>query len=878
MKTQYSYAPATPFVGRSSELSDVHARLFDSACRLLTITGLGGSGKTRLAIEAARAAEAHFQHGVVFVPLQSISKRNLFVSVVAQGVGLTFYDKGEPEAQLLRFLQSKSLLLLLDNFDHLLDSADFISTLLAHAPDIKILVTSRESLSLREEWLYPLQGLSVPLSMYSTSLDDYDAVQLFLYHAKRTQPGFNLANEHEAIIRICRITEGLPLAIELVAMWLKTLSTSQIADAIQHNLDFLSTKVRNIEERHRSMRAVFDQSCALLSPEERLTFAKLSVFRGGFDLKVAEKVVGATVDVVTALIEKSLLRMNAWQQFEMHELMRQYGEEQLEKFGLTQATFDAHSDYFTTLLKQFSFDLKTERQYKALNAINVHFENVQAAWNWAVEARQTQKLVAAVDGLFTFYELKSRLHEGDGLLVTALEMLPEDHSLRSRLLARRASIKIALGQYDVAQRLLEESISLAQAESDLEQLAYNFHQLARTLCYLGDYPQAQHFCQQSITLYDERDDQWGRARCLHVFGFILSRIGNIKAAQKHYRQAVTLFRKLGDAHFLNASLLNLGVMCATLSENAEAQLFLEESLAIARKINNRLEIARALDHLGMLLVWGFKDYEGAEKYYEQSLALRREIDDLPGVAHTLNNMADIAVKMKDFDKAYPLYHEALTLFQEHSDPWNIAIALAGLGDAMTGLGQYDSAMEYFRAALQKSVEIDAKLMTLSLFVSVIILFSKLKKWELAATLTALVIHHPDSPLGLKNTAREYFTADKDVTLSVSLDNHTQIAVLVNQYMDELAQILLLPRAYLNEFASTFASLKSPALPSEALTQRELEILGLLATGLTNPQIAHHLFIGTGTVKTHTLSIYRKLDVANRTQAIIRGRELGLLST
>src|SRR6266545_3517869 len=329
MIRNYSLGYSIPFVGRTKEVADITARLLNPECRLLTVTGLGGSGKTRLALEAANTVAAHFPHGAVFVPLQPLTRSNLLVPTIAQALGVTFYGEGEPQDQLLDYLRDETLLLILDNFEHVLDGAALVTTMLASAAGVTVLATSRQALSLREEWLYPLKGLATPPSVYATSLEDYEAVQLFLSHARRVQPSFDPVNEHESVIRICIMTAGLPLAIELAASWLKGLSTAHIAHEMQRNLDFLSTTTRNVEERHRSMHAVFDQSWNLLSENERLIFARLSVFPGGFAGDAAGQVAQASFSTLAALVEKSLIQREAADRFGMHELLRQYGMEKL---------------------------------------------------------------------------------------------------------------------------------------------------------------------------------------------------------------------------------------------------------------------------------------------------------------------------------------------------------------------------------------------------------------------------------------------------------------------------------------------------------------------------------------------------------------------
>jgi predicted ATPase len=426
-----------PFVGRATERAEITARLMKAECRLLTVTGLGGSGKTRLAMEAATSLAAQFAQGTIFVALQPLTRSDLIAPAIAQAVGLKSYSEGDLQQQLLDFLQEKSLLLILDNFEHLLDGAALVSSILAAAPGVTILATSRESLHLHEEWLYPLKGMATPPSIDTTAPEDFEAVQLFLYHARRVQPNFEPADDYESIVRICDMTAGLPLAIELAAAWLKGLGIAHIAHAMQCNLDFLSTTTRNIEERHRSMRAVFDQSWALLSENERLIFAQLSVFHGGFGSDAANQVAQASFADLATLVEKALVQLESADRFGIHELLRQYGMEKLDEYGETDPTYARHSQYFAQLMLRHEAALKQPQQLETMRAIERDFENIRLAWEWSATYRHTTHLHQMLNGLYLFGFLGTRYHEIILLFQSCIDQFGADALLRGRLLARR---------------------------------------------------------------------------------------------------------------------------------------------------------------------------------------------------------------------------------------------------------------------------------------------------------------------------------------------------------------------------------------------------------------------------------------------------------
>ncbi|HET8630434.1 MAG TPA: BTAD domain-containing putative transcriptional regulator [Thermomicrobiales bacterium] len=337
-----------PLIGRERELAALAARLADPACRLVTLIGPGGIGKTRLAIQVAVGQEATFADGACFVALAPVHPPRFLAPAIAGALGLSAQGQQDPQEHLLDALGEREALLVLDNFEHLLDGASLVAAILARAPDVKVLVTSRERLALGEEWVFPVEGLAVPGEDEAGAPDDYDAVRLFVERARKVQAGFALgAAERPAVARICRLVGGMPLAIELAAAWAAALPCAEIAREIEAGLDVLATPRRDVPERHRTVRAVFDHSWALLTEHQRDVFAALSAFRGGFERPAAEAAAGASLFTLAALVGKSFLCLTPAGRYEVHELLRQYGATQL---GASAAGWrlahDRHCDYY----------------------------------------------------------------------------------------------------------------------------------------------------------------------------------------------------------------------------------------------------------------------------------------------------------------------------------------------------------------------------------------------------------------------------------------------------------------------------------------------------------------------------------------------------
>jgi predicted ATPase len=396
----------TFFVGRDTELNDIAGLINDPHCRLLTLVGPGGIGKTRLAIEVARQQNSTFPDGSRFVSLQHLHSHEFIVSEMVQGLEFPFSPNSSLLGQLLDHLRKKSLLLVLDNFEQILEGSYLLSDILAHAPQVKILTTSRERLNLVEEWVYEVGGLSFPSSELETEIEIYSAVQLFMQHARRLNRNFTSTPTYKsAISRICRLVGGMPLGIDLASAWVRVLPCEVIADEIQHSLDILETTTRNTTARHRSMRAAFEPTWNRLSDEERDTFMKLSVFRGSFTREAAEYVAGAALRSLSALVDKSLLRLVTNGRFSIHELLRQYGEEHLNAAPyLHEQSLDLHCRYYMGMLavchKMIVF---LGQQKEACERIEQELENVRMAWRRSIQHGHFDEMNTAIEGLWSFY-------------------------------------------------------------------------------------------------------------------------------------------------------------------------------------------------------------------------------------------------------------------------------------------------------------------------------------------------------------------------------------------------------------------------------------------------------------------------------------------
>ena len=407
----------TSFVGREAELAEIQRLLLDElGCRLLTLIGPGGTGKTRLALAVASQMLDVFSDGAYFVSLASVSENADIVPAIAEALRFTFYGQDDPKDQLLAYLGQKQLLLVVDNFEHLLDGADLMSEILGQAPEVTLLTTSRERLNLQEEWVYEVPGLAFPALKEETSegLSSYSAIELFTQRARQTVPNFAPSEDEMIDIGcICQLVEGMPLGLELAAPWVRTLSCREVAAEIERSFDFLSTTLRNMPERHRSLRAIFEQTWGRLSEAEQAVLRQLSVFRGGSTRKAAEQVTDATLPVLSSLVDKALLRRTNTGRYELHELIRQFAETQLQTdSSAVEQVQKRHGDYFVAFLETRTAGVKGGRQKETLAEIKADMDNIRLAWRRAIANRDVEGFERAAECLFIFYLYSSGHYEG----------------------------------------------------------------------------------------------------------------------------------------------------------------------------------------------------------------------------------------------------------------------------------------------------------------------------------------------------------------------------------------------------------------------------------------------------------------------------------
>ncbi len=795
------------FIGRERAMAELQSLL--ATTRFLTLTGAGGCGKTRLALQVAATLLADFEHGVWWVELASLTDPAFVPQQVASSLGLS-EQPGRPLIDTLsEALQTRKLLLALDNCEHLIAAcAQLVETLLRSCAALHILATSREAFNIPGETIWPVPSLAVPDAYHLPPIEGlvkYEAVHLFIERAVSVLPHFRLTQDNvPALMQVCRRLDGLPLAIELAAARVKVLSLEQIATRLDHSYRLLAGGSRTALPRQQTLQATIEWSYHLLPEKERILFRRLSVFLGGFALEAAEAVCAGNgleqdevLDLLSHLVDKSLVAVtqrSGEARYRLLETIRQYAQEKLHEFGEAAHMRRNHRDWYARLAEQAKAETLEARQGSWFERLEAEHENLRVALGWSLDQQEAETAARIGAGIFRFWLLRGYISEGRLWMERALSGFSEKNAVRAQALNVAVVLTIQQDDYQRAKTLAEESLDLCRELADRKETGY----------------------------------------ALNTLGWLAHNEGDYAGAVTFFEESLALFRELGQKHDIALVLSSLGLTVLSLGEYERAAALCEESLAISRERGDPSSIASVLTNLGIITL-ARGDVERAKELCEESLALRKTLVDKGGCAHTLTILGRIALIQGDDERATACYKESLTLRLETGEKEGIATALEGLAAVAGMQGQPVRAVRLYGSAQSLRTMLGAPLTPMD----------RSSYEQTVAAVRALL----DEP-----TFLNAWTEGQAMPLVEAIAEAAQVKVREHITPTPVPAPLDTP--------STSPFRGNPF----GLTDREIEVLRLVTQGLTTLQIAERLIISPRTADAHLRSIYSKLGVTSRSAA------------
>ncbi|MFV9503268.1 MAG: ATP-binding protein [Oscillochloridaceae bacterium umkhey_bin13] len=702
-------------IGRTAELAWLRERLTAPRTRLVSLVGPGGIGKTSLANQVILELAGSWSDGSLMVALSSATSAHEAANLIAVALGLSAPVGNHPLDILAATLSRRQMLLGLDNLEQISDAAELVQALIHGAPQLRLLVTSRERLTVPGEQILPLQGLSHP-NADDVQIDSYPAVQLLAQRAAQFQSDFMLTPANQAaIIQICRLTAGLPLALELAAAWMRLLDPMAIADALTQNVDFLVATGHTHSERHRSMRAVFDHSWQLLDPAEQRAFRRLGIFPGSFEAAQAQTIAELTLTDLLALNDKSLLAHERNGRYELHPLLRQYAAEQLATHPAEQAMLQRrHAQAVATMVARLTPALHNANQGAALATLSRDAASVRAAWLWAVTNADLPILDQLLDGLARFGELRNYRHETVAAMVDAetrlAQIVPQEQAvilLRARVLAWQGHFLQFLGRYAEAEQVFDQALARAQPLEATAIIAFCLkgHGINANAC--GEYVLALTFHERSLALYQQLGDADGIGDTLNRMGGAAYDQGNLPLARHYWEASHAAYAQCGNASGMARALNNLGEVCriqgdyATSRQLSERSLVLQYELGPGWSVNPRNNLALLARYAGNL--------SEARRLHERSLAICETIGDLRGAANTNYFLGELALVIGDLAAAEAHLLTSLRSYRASGQRQGLSACLTLLAELALIRGEASEAQALAREALALAEVIAARL-------------------------------------------------------------------------------------------------------------------------------------------------------------------------
>jgi len=710
-------SPRTSFVGRREELEEIDRLLEDPNCRLLTLVGPGGVGKTRLALEAAGRRLDRYPHGIHFVSLASVVAPDFLAPAVADALQFpidTAHSGLTPQDQLVDYLSERSTLLVLDNFEHLVGAAGLVTRVIERASNVEILTTSRERLNVQSEWVLDVGGLRVSANGDANARVD-GALRLFEERARQVDHGFELGEEERPhAVRICRLVDGMPLGIELAAAWVSMLPCAEIADEIERTIGFLETAMRDVPERHRTLRATFDHSWRLLTEQQRRCFRQLSVFRGPFTREAAAAVAGGDLELLAELVSKSLVRRLELGRYELHELLRQYVADRLAEDPDEQAEVrERHARFYVDRLIDRRPVLTGPQMSEARDELRGDIPNLGSAAEWAAtqwsedNARSAFGALSELylahswpQGLETFEHLAELLGYSPA---TTLDAQTASSVLLSAL-AGQVCFAASVG-YDEAQDALARACAPElRARGLTAELGTCLLALGTNACYVDDFPEAVTLLEESAEVCRSVGDRWNEAAALSWLGFVRLLQDELEAARRSFETMHTVALEMGQP----------------------------------------LMLAFALSKLG-LLQDASGDYAEAMRLHTEANGCFEAVGDRGGAGYALSRASVSAYCLGDYEEALRLGGAGHNAFADVNHRWGMIGAACRVGFALVALGDSDGARERLRWALEQAQATEAKSLALLALSGVGVLLAREGEQSRAVELLMFVFGYPGFP-------------------------------------------------------------------------------------------------------------------------------------